>query len=75
MTAHWGIPDPVKAIGTDAERALAFATAYVEPYRRIATFVALPLDQLDRLAIQRRIDALATLDLASRPETSWPVSP
>src|SRR6185369_16889284 len=28
MTAHWGIPDPAKATGTDAEISLAFAEAY-----------------------------------------------
>ena len=27
-TAHWGIPDPAAAEGTEAERALAFADAY-----------------------------------------------
>src|SRR6059058_6226435 len=27
MTAHWGVPDPAKATGNDAERHLAFADA------------------------------------------------
>jgi hypothetical protein len=27
MTAHWGLPDPAKAQGTEAEQALAFADA------------------------------------------------
>ena len=30
MTAHWGVPDPAEAKGTDAEIALAFKDA---PYR------------------------------------------
>jgi arsenate reductase len=28
MTGHWGIPDPVKATGTEAEKKLAFSEAY-----------------------------------------------
>src|SRR5215469_8477714 len=28
MTAHWGVPDPAEAKGTDAEIALAFKDAY-----------------------------------------------
>lgn len=58
MTAHWGVADPAKATGTDAEKALAFATAFAELNRRITAFAALPTDQLDRLALQRRIDAI-----------------
>lgn len=60
ITAHWGLPDPVKATGTDAERALAFARTYTALRRRIAAFVALPLDALDRLSVQRNVDAIGT---------------
>lgn len=56
LSAHWGVPDPVKATGTDAEKGLAFASAFAELHRRIQAFSALSLDQLDRLSIQRRID-------------------
>src|ERR1700694_5397642 len=28
MTAHWGVPDPAKATGTDAQIALAFADTF-----------------------------------------------
>ena len=28
MTAHWGLPDPAKAEGTEAEQALAFADTF-----------------------------------------------
>ena len=35
MTAHWGIPDPAAATGTDAEVALAFTDAYRMLHRRI----------------------------------------
>ena len=56
MTAHWGMPDPVKATGTDAEKGLAFATAFSELNRRITAFSALSIDQLDCLALQCSID-------------------
>jgi protein-tyrosine-phosphatase/DNA-binding transcriptional ArsR family regulator len=56
LTAHWGIPDPVKETGNEAEQALAFATAFDAMRRRIAAFVALPMAELDRISLQRRID-------------------
>jgi arsenate reductase len=58
ITAHWGVPDPVAAEGTEAERALAFRRAYDALRRRIEYFVELPIDSLDRLSLQRRLDAL-----------------
>jgi len=56
ITGHWGLPDPVKAIGTDAERALVFAQTYGALRRRIAAFVELPFEQLTRLALQAQVD-------------------
>ena len=58
ITGHWGLPDPVKAAGTDAEKALVFAQTYGALRRRIATFVALPFDALDNLALQTRVDRI-----------------
>lgn len=60
ITGHWGLPDPVKATGTQAERALAFARTYGALRRRIAAFAALPFDSLSRLSLQSRIDAIGT---------------
>lgn len=58
ITAHWGLPDPVKAEGTAAEKALVFAQTYGALRRRIAAFTALPFATLDRLALQSRVDAI-----------------
>ncbi|MEM9797545.1 MAG: metalloregulator ArsR/SmtB family transcription factor [Pseudomonadota bacterium] len=58
ITAHWGMVDPVKATGTDAERALAFQTAYGTLRRRIEAFVNLPVAELDRMTLQRRVDEI-----------------
>ena len=56
MTAHWGVPDPVKANGTEAEKGLAFDEAFSELNRRIAAFSALTIERLDRAALQRSLD-------------------
>jgi len=58
ITAHWGMTDPVKATGTEAERALAFKETYAMLRRRLAIFVALPIDALDRISLQHRLDAI-----------------
>ncbi|MFN4088023.1 MAG: metalloregulator ArsR/SmtB family transcription factor [Alphaproteobacteria bacterium] len=59
MSAHWGVPDPVKAEGTDAEKAQAFDEAFRMLHRRISAFAALPVDALDRIALQHRLDGIA----------------
>ena len=59
ITGHWGLPDPVKATGTEAEKALVFAQTYGALRARITAFVALPFDTLDRLALQARVDAIS----------------
>ena len=64
ITGHWGLPDPVKATGTDAERALVFAQTYAALRRRVAAFVALPFDTLSRLSLQSRVD-----DISATPIT------
>lgn len=56
VSAHWGMPDPVKATGTDAEQSLAFQQAYGALRNRILAFTALPFDSLDRLSLQRAVD-------------------
>ncbi len=61
MTAHWGVPDPVKATGTDAEKALAFAQAYAELHRRITAFAALPFAELQKVALQQNLDRIGRL--------------
>jgi hypothetical protein len=56
MTAHWGVPDPAEATGSDAEIALAFRDTYRMLYQRISIFTSLPLTSLDRLTLQKRLD-------------------
>lgn len=42
MRAHWGVEDPAKAIGTEAEINESFEQAYQILRKRIAAFLALP---------------------------------
>ena len=56
ISAHWGLPDPAAAEGTDAEIAAAFADTYRMMNNRIEIFVNLPHASLDRLSLQRHLD-------------------
>ena len=58
MTAHWGLPDPAKAEGTDAERATVFADTMRMLNQRIGIFVSLPLDKLSKLSLQKQLDEI-----------------
>jgi arsenate reductase len=58
MSAHWGVPDPAAAEGTDAEKRLAFADTYRILTQRISIFVNLPIAGLDQLTLQRRLDEI-----------------
>ena len=58
MTAHWGIPDPAVVAGTPDEVQRAFREAFVSLDRRIGLFLSLPMQSLDRLAIQKEIDRI-----------------
>ena len=58
VTAHWGVPDPAAAEGTQAERRKAFREAYLVLENRIKLFTALPIEKLDRMAIQRSVNEI-----------------
>ncbi len=58
VSGHWGLPDPVKATGTDAEKRLAFQQTYGALRNRLTAFTALPFDQLDRRALQKSVDEI-----------------
>ena len=58
MTAHWGLPDPAAATGTEAEIRLAFADTFRMLSNRISIFANLPLRKLDKLSLQEKLDAI-----------------
>jgi len=61
MSAHWGVPDPVRVAGTEAEKRLAFADAYRMLNNRISAFINLPIASLDRLSLKNRLDDIGKL--------------
>ena len=63
MSAHWGLPDPAAAQGSEAERRLAFADTLRMLTNRISIFVSLPLASLDKLTLQKRLDAIGTANM------------
>lgn len=58
VTAHWGVPDPAKAEGSEDDRRRAFQQAWMMLRQRIDLFLALPLDKLDRLSRQAQLRAI-----------------
>jgi len=56
MTAHWGVPDPAAVAGSEEQIARAFSDAFLHLRRRISLFVSLPLEKLNRLSLQERLD-------------------
>jgi arsenate reductase (thioredoxin) len=65
ITAHWGIPDPAEAIGSEAEIGLAFAEAARQLRNRIAILIELPIAKLDRIALQARLREIG--EMADKP--------
>ncbi len=55
ITAHWGVPDPVAADGSEAVRMLAFRDAFRMLDRRIQLFLTVRLATLSRAEIQRKV--------------------
>lgn len=58
ISAHWGIPDPAAAAGSQSQIAAAFADAYRMLTDRITNFVNLPIASLDKLALRERLDVI-----------------
>jgi protein-tyrosine-phosphatase len=58
MTAHWGVEDPAAFVGSDEKRLRLFRDVYFQLERRIQIFTNLPIAGLDRLTLQRRLDAI-----------------
>jgi arsenate reductase len=67
MSAHWGLPDPSAASGSESERRFAFADTHRMLYQRIGIFTNLPLSSLDNLSLQRRLDDIGR-SKAAKPE-------
>ncbi len=61
LTAHWGMPDPAAVEGSDAVKERAFRDAAITMKRRLELMLALPLQSLATLAIEREIKSIGKL--------------
>ena len=53
IVAHWGVDDPAAFVGTSEGKTRFFYNVALTLYRRLQLFTALPLEQLDRLKMER----------------------
>ena len=58
MTAHWGMPDPAEVKGTEEQKRRAFSDTANMLRRRIELLANLPMDKLDRLALQSKVQEI-----------------
>ncbi len=59
-TAHWGVPDPAAVEGNDEHKRRAFVAAFAALSHRINLLLSLPMEKLDRLALERNLDDIGT---------------
>jgi len=58
ITAHWGFPDPAAVEGSDEVKRAAFEQTLRQIRNRVQLFLSLPLETLDRMAIESRMKAI-----------------
>lgn len=58
LSAHWGVEDPAAATGTPAQIEKAFTDAFMVLQRRIALFLNLPLEKLERLSLIKELQQI-----------------
>lgn len=63
VLAHWGMPDPAAVEGDDARKRAAFFDTVTLATRRINLFLALPLEKLEKLALEARVRAIGRVEL------------
>ena len=58
MTAHWGVPDPAAAEGSDQDKRMAFRKALSTLSTRINLLINLPVEKLERLTLQKKLQEI-----------------
>ncbi len=59
IVAHWGVPDPALAEGSNEEKRRQFKQAAQTLAHRISLFCALPMQKLDRLRLKELVEDIA----------------
>jgi arsenate reductase (thioredoxin) len=65
VSAHWGMDDPAEVEGDDETRRRAFWNALQLITRRVDLLLALPVEKLERLTLEKRLKAIADQALPS----------
>jgi arsenate reductase (thioredoxin) len=60
ILAHWGVPDPAAVAGTELDQTKAFREAYRDLARRIDFFLNIPLQSIDKMALDKRVREIGT---------------
>ncbi|GLR53691.1 arsenate reductase ArsC [Shinella yambaruensis] len=68
MTAHWGVEDPAAVVGTEMEIQRTFAQAARFLKNRIAAFVSLPLESIDRMARGTKLRQIGAMEGSTSPQ-------
>lgn len=66
VLAHWAMPDPAEVEGDDDRKREAFREAFTVLSRRIDLLLALPLERLERTAVEEQVRAIGSRDLGTR---------
>ena len=65
VRAHWGMQDPITIAGSSAAKREAFHKVYNQLEQRIRIFTALPIETLERFALERWVTEIGKLNLAA----------
>lgn len=68
VLAHWGMPDPAAVQGDDLAKRSAFLDALTLISRRIDLLLALPVEKLERLALEARVQAIGAVHVSLAPD-------
>ena len=60
IIAHWGMEDPAEATGSQDQILRIFRHTAYQLQRRLELFVALPVEKLDRLKLERLVGEIGT---------------
>jgi arsenate reductase len=71
ITAHWGVQDPTAVQGTGDERAHAFHAAFLQIQSRIALFLALPIQSIDRISLHQKLVEIGQTENAPSPHRGF----
>lgn len=66
-TAHWGIHDPASVDGSDLDKGRAFAQAARFLKNRITAFLSLPLESIDKLALETQLRNIGRMEGSTSP--------